>query len=54
MDFEEQFKILVYFHLQGYDSMRDLIQVFKEDDFAKAHLLLTKNEVFYKFISCEI
>ena len=38
MEFEEQFKILVYFHLQGYDSMRDLIQVLKEDDFAKAFI----------------
>ena len=35
MTFENQLHALIFFHLQGHESARDLIQHLKEDDFAK-------------------
>ncbi len=35
MDFEHQLKILVFFHLEEHTSARHLLQVLKEDDFAR-------------------
>jgi len=35
MNFEEQLKILVFFHLEEHKSARHLMQVLKEDDFAR-------------------
>lgn len=35
MTFEDQLNALIFFHLQEYESARDLIQALKEDDFAK-------------------
>jgi hypothetical protein len=35
MDFEEQLNALIFFHLQEHTSARELIQVLKEDDFAR-------------------
>jgi hypothetical protein len=36
MTFEQQLKSLILFHLEEYDSARHLLQVMKEDDFARA------------------
>lgn len=38
MDFEEQLRILVYYHLQDYRSAQHLLQGLKEDDFARQHI----------------
>jgi hypothetical protein len=38
MDFEEQLRILVYYHLQDYRSAQHLLQGLKEDDFARRHI----------------
>jgi hypothetical protein len=38
MDFEEQLRILVYFHLQEHSSAQHLLQALKEDDFARKHI----------------
>ena len=38
MDFEEQLRILVYYHLQEYSSAQQLLQALKEDDFASQHI----------------
>lgn len=35
MDFEEQLKVLVFFHLEEHKSARQLIQVLNEDEFAR-------------------
>src|SRR5665811_1215573 len=35
MTFEQQLKSLILFHLEEYDSARHLLQVLKEDDFAR-------------------
>ena len=35
MTFEDQFKILVYFHLQEYKSGRHLLQELEEDEFVR-------------------
>ncbi len=35
MEFEHQLKILVFFHLEEHTSARHLLQVLKEDDFAR-------------------
>ena len=35
MDFEEQLNALIFFHLEEHTSARELIQVMKEDDFAR-------------------
>lgn len=35
MTFEDQLHALIFFHLQEHESARDLVQYFKEDDFAK-------------------
>jgi hypothetical protein len=35
MTFEDQLHALIFFHLQEYESARDLIQHLKEDSFAK-------------------
>lgn len=35
MDFEEQLRILVYYHLKEYRSAQHLLQALKEDDFAR-------------------
>ena len=35
MDFEHQLKTLVFFHLEEHTSASHLIQVLKEDDFAR-------------------
>jgi len=36
MNFEDQLKVLVYFHLQAHKSGRHLLQKLEEDDFARA------------------
>lgn len=38
MDFEEQLRILIYYHLQEYSSAQHLLQALKEDDFARDHI----------------
>ena len=38
MDFEEQLRILVYYHLQEYSSAQHLLQALKEDDYARNHI----------------
>lgn len=38
MDFEEQLRILVYYHLKEYGSAQQLLQALKEDDFARQHI----------------
>jgi hypothetical protein len=38
MDFEQQLKALVYFHLEEHTSGRALVQALKEDDFARDHI----------------
>jgi len=38
MDFEEQLRILVYYHLKEYGSAQQLLQALKEDDFASQHI----------------
>ena len=38
MDFEEQLRILIYYHLQEYRSAQHLLQALKEDDFARLHI----------------
>ncbi len=35
MDFEDQLNALIFFHLEEHTSARELIQVMKEDDFAR-------------------
>ena len=38
MSFEDQLKALVYYHLEEHVSGRHLLQVLKEDDFARKHI----------------
>jgi len=38
MTFEQQLKSLILFHLEEYDSARHLLQVLKEDDFARTFI----------------
>lgn len=38
MSFEQQFRALVYFHLEEHISGRHLVQALKEDDFAREHI----------------
>ena len=38
MNFEDQFRILVYYHLQEHSSAQHLLQSLKEDDFARQHI----------------
>ena len=38
MTFEDQLKALIFFHLEEHNSGRHLIQVLKEDDFARKHI----------------
>jgi hypothetical protein len=38
MTFEDQLKALIFFHLEEHDSGRHLIQVLKEDEFARKHI----------------
>jgi hypothetical protein len=38
MDFEEQLRILVYYHLKEYGSAQQLLQALKEDDFASQYI----------------
>lgn len=38
MNFEEQLRILVYYHLQEYESAQHLLQALKEDDFARQYI----------------
>jgi hypothetical protein len=38
MTFEQQLKSLILFHLEEHDSARHLLQVLKEDDFARAFI----------------
>lgn len=38
MDFEEQLRILIYYHLQEHSSAQHLLQALKEDDFARQHI----------------
>lgn len=38
MNFEEQLKALIYFHLEEHTSGRQLLQVLKEDDFARTNI----------------
>ena len=37
-DFEHQLKALVYLHLQGFESGRELVQALREDSFAYTHV----------------
>ena len=36
--FEHHLKVLIYLHLQEYESGRELLQVLEQDEFAKAHV----------------
>ena len=38
MNFEQQLKSLILFHLEEYDSARHLLQVLEQDDFARAFI----------------
>ena len=38
MTFEQQLQSLIYFHLQEHSSARNLLQVLKEDDFARKYI----------------
>jgi len=38
MNFEQQLRALVYFHLEEHTSGRHLIQALEEDDFARNHI----------------
>lgn len=38
MDFQEQLRVLVYYHLQEYSSAQHLLQALKEDEFASQHI----------------
>lgn len=38
MSFEEQLRVLVYFHLQEHTSAKHLLQTLKEDDFARQYI----------------
>jgi hypothetical protein len=38
MEFEDQLKALIFYHLEEHSSGRHLIQVLKEDDFAREHI----------------
>ena len=38
MTFEQQLKSLILFHLEEYDSARHLLQVLKQDDFARSFI----------------
>ena len=38
MTFEDQLKALIFFHLEVHSSGRHLIQVLKEDDFARENI----------------
>jgi len=38
MSFEDQLNILVYFHLEEHSSGRHLLQVLKEDNFARRYI----------------
>lgn len=40
MTFEDELKALIFFHLEEHNSGRHLIQVFKEDDFARKNIAL--------------
>ena len=39
MTFENQLNSLIYYHLEEHTSAQHLLQVLKEDDFARNHLL---------------
>ncbi len=41
MEFEDQLKALIFYHLEEHSSGRHLIQVLKEDDFAREHIAPT-------------
>ena len=38
MEFEDQLKASIFYHLEEHSSGRHLIQVLKEDDFAREHI----------------
>ena len=38
MEFEDQLKALIFYHLEEHSSGRHLIQVLKEDSFAREHI----------------
>ncbi len=38
MTFEDQLYALIFFHLEGHSSARELIQTLKEDDYARCHI----------------
>ena len=38
MIFDDQFKALVFFHLEEHTSAQDLLQVLEEDDFARNNI----------------
>ena len=38
MNFEDQFKALIYFHLEGFESGCQLVQILQQDNFAKDHI----------------
>jgi hypothetical protein len=38
MTFEDQLKILTYFHLEEHSSRRHLLQILKQKDFAATHI----------------
>jgi hypothetical protein len=39
MDFEQQLRVLIFFHLEEHASGRLLIQALEEDDFARNHVV---------------
>jgi len=54
MTFEDQFKALVYFHLEGHESGRDLLQALEENDFARQEVAPAggiKKSSFFEILS---
>jgi len=54
LTFEHQLEMLVFYHLQGYESGAELLQAMEEDDFAREHIAPKdgiKKSAFYEAIS---
>lgn len=54
LTFEHQLEMLVFYHLQGYESGAELLQAMDEDDFAREHIAPKdgiKKSAFYEAIS---
>jgi hypothetical protein len=55
MNFEQQLRALIYFHLEEHTSGRHLIQALEEDDFARNHIAPPdgiKKSSFFEAINC--